>query len=66
MVALGKAADLAPKNADVQMSIADVHRDAGRKPEAIAAYQRYLELAAADAMMRPVAERFIQILSGES
>lgn len=65
-VALGKAAELAPKNADIQMSIADVHRDAGRKPEAIAAYKRYLELAKADAMMRPIAERFIELLSGES
>ncbi|MDP3897200.1 MAG: tetratricopeptide repeat protein, partial [Mesorhizobium sp.] len=59
-----EAEKLAPGNADIQMSIGDSYRDTGRKPEAIAAYRRYLDLADADAFMRPVAERFIELLSG--
>jgi tetratricopeptide (TPR) repeat protein len=62
LTVLGKARELTPANADVFLSVGDVHREAGRKPEAIAAYRKYLDLAPADAMMRPVAERFIEIL----
>ena len=39
------------------------YRDLGLKPEAIAAYRKFLELAPADAPMRPVAEQFIKLLS---
>lgn len=59
-----EAEKLAPENADIQMSIGDSYRDTGRKPEAIAAYRKFLDLADADAFMRPVAERFIELLSG--
>ncbi len=60
-----EAERLAPSNPDIQMSMGDVYRDTGRKPEAIGAYKKYLDLAAADAIMRPVAERFIELLSAE-
>jgi tetratricopeptide (TPR) repeat protein len=59
------AEKLAPADPDVQMSMGDVYRDLDRSPEAVAAYRKYLDLAAADAIMRPVAERFIALLSAK-
>jgi tetratricopeptide (TPR) repeat protein len=59
-----EAQKLAPDNSDVWMSLGDTYRDTGNKPEAIAAYRKFLDLAKPDAFMRPVAERFIKLLSG--
>jgi len=52
------------ENADVWMSLGDSYRDTDRKGDAVAAYKKYLELAKPDDFMRPVAERFIELLSG--
>ncbi len=60
---LAEAERLDPGNANVHLSMADSLRDTGRKEEAIAAYRKFLELDK-DSPMRPVAERFIEILSG--
>ncbi|MDN2583833.1 tetratricopeptide repeat protein [Aquibium sp. ELW1220] len=60
-----EAESLAPADPDIQMSIGDVYRDLGRMQQAVAAYRKFLELAAADAVMRPVAERFIALLSAK-
>ena len=59
---LEAAVKLAPKNADIHLSLADSLRDLGRKSEAIAAYRKFLELDA-DSLMRPIAERWIELLS---
>jgi tetratricopeptide (TPR) repeat protein len=64
LVQLDEARKLDPANADVWMSLGDSYRDTGRNPDAVAAYKKYLELATPDAFMRPVAERFIELLSG--
>ena len=63
MAALEKARALDPANADVMLSIADVHRDAGRNPQAVAAYKAFLELDKGDSPMRAIAERYIELLS---
>ncbi len=55
---------LSPDSADAWMSTANSYRDMGRKEDAVAAYRKYLELAKPDDIMRPVAERFIELLSG--
>lgn len=59
------AEKLAPSDADIQMSKGDAFRDLGRAAEAVSAYRRFLDLAAADAVMRPVAERLIELLSSK-
>lgn len=64
MAQLLEARKLAPENADVWMSLGDTYRDTGRNADAVAAYRKYLELAKPDDFMRPVAERFIELLSG--
>ena len=61
---LEKAKALAPANADIYMSMGDSYRDTGRKEEAVAAYRKFLELDTGQSPMRPVAERFIELLSG--
>ena len=60
---LGEAQALDPANAEIYLSMGDGLRDTGRKEEAVAAYRKFLELDA-DSPMRPVAERFIELLSG--
>lgn len=52
-----------PTSAELHLVRADSLRDLGRKPEAIAAYRRFLELDKANSPMRPVAERFIELLA---
>lgn len=64
MAQLTEAQKLAPDNADVWMSLGDGYRDTGRNAQAVAAYRKFLDLAQPDAFMRPVAERFIELLSG--
>lgn len=64
LVQLEEARKLEPENADVWMSMGDSYRDTNRNPDAVAAYRKYLELAKPDAFMRPVAERFIELLAG--
>ncbi len=64
MAQLLEARKLAPENADVWMSLGDTYRDTGHNADAVAAYRKYLELAKPDDFMRPVAERFIELLSG--
>jgi tetratricopeptide (TPR) repeat protein len=61
---LDEARKLDPDNADIWMSLGDSYRDTGKNPDAVAAYKKYLELATPDAYMRPVAERFIELLAG--
>lgn len=52
-----------PANADLYLVRANALRDLDRKPEAIEAYRRFLELDKNNSVMRPVAEKFIEILS---
>ena len=59
-----KARVLQPANADIYMSMGDSYRDTGRKEDAVAAYRKFLELDTGQSPMRPVAERFIELLSG--
>lgn len=54
---------LTPGDANVYMAMANTYRDTGRKPQAVAAYRKFLELDKSQDPMRPVAERFIEILS---
>ncbi len=63
LAALEEARRLAPDNGEVYLSLGDSFRDLDRKPEAVAAYRKFLELDK-DSVMRPLAERFIQLLSG--
>lgn len=63
LAVLSEAVRLAPARGDVHMSMGDSLRDLGRKDEAISAYRKFLELDG-DSIMRPVAERFIELLSG--
>lgn len=62
--ALRQALEIAPGNADIHMSLGDSFRDLGRNADAVAAYKKFLELDKNDSPMRPVAERFIEILAG--
>ena len=59
-----EARTLAPDNADIWMSLGDGYRETGKNAEAVVAYRKFLDLAKPDAFMRPVAERFIALLSG--
>jgi tetratricopeptide (TPR) repeat protein len=63
MAALLRAAALDPSLAEAQLEIANLHRDAGRKADAVAAYRKFLELDKSNSPMRPIAERFVEILS---
>ncbi|MBN9072791.1 MAG: tetratricopeptide repeat protein [Rhizobiales bacterium] len=54
---------LDPTNADLYMIQANGLRDLGRKPEAVAAYRKFLEFDRQNSVMRPVAEKFIELLS---
>lgn len=63
LTALEAAARLAPASAEIWMSIGDSLREKGRNADAVAAYRKFLELDT-DSAMRPVAERYIQLLSG--
>ena len=56
-------ATLTPEDPAVYMAMADSYRDTDRKPQAVAAYRKFLEVAKPDDMMRPVAQRFIELLS---
>jgi tetratricopeptide (TPR) repeat protein len=63
LTALPKALALAPDDASIFLAMANAYRDTDRKAEAVAAYRKFLELDKDDSPMRPVAERFIEILS---
>ncbi|QDY99339.1 tetratricopeptide repeat protein [Nitratireductor mangrovi] len=63
LAVLGEAMRLAPNRAEIHMALGDSYRDTGSKAEAIAAYRKFLELDQ-NSLMRPVAERFIALLSG--
>ncbi|MEX0405091.1 tetratricopeptide repeat protein [Aquibium sp. LZ166] len=63
LAVLGEAQALDPANAEIYLSMGDGLRDTGRKEEAVAAYRKFLELDT-DSPMRPVAEKFIELLSG--
>lgn len=54
---------LEPTNADLYMVQANSLRDLGRKADAIAAYRKFLEFDKQNSIMRPVAEKFIELLS---
>jgi len=54
-----------PTNAELFLVRADSLRDLGRKAEAVAAYTRFLELDKENSPMRPVAQRFIELLNAE-
>ena len=60
---LEAVATLTPEDPAVYMAMADSYRDTDRKPQAVAAYRKFLEVAKPDDMMRPVAQRFIELLS---
>ncbi|WP_027061745.1 tetratricopeptide repeat protein [Mesorhizobium loti] len=62
--ALDTAVKLAPDKADIYSALGDSYRDTGRKPEAIAAYKKFLELDKTNSPTRPIVQRFIEILSG--
>jgi tetratricopeptide (TPR) repeat protein len=61
---LTEAIALDPMRADLHMALADNYRDTGRNAEAVAEYRAFLDLDKEDSMMRPIAERFIELLSG--
>lgn len=60
---LAAVATQTPKDAAVYLAMADSYRDTGRNPEAVDAYRKFLDLDTTDDPMRPIAERFIEILS---
>jgi tetratricopeptide (TPR) repeat protein len=62
--ALDAAVKLAPDKADIYSALGDSYRDTDRKPEAIAAYKKFLELDKSNSSTRPLIQRFIDILSG--
>lgn len=62
--ALDTAVKLAPDKAEIYSALGDSYRDTDRKPEAIAAYKKFLELDKKNSPSRPVIQRFIEILSG--
>ncbi|MEO5756714.1 MAG: tetratricopeptide repeat protein, partial [Mesorhizobium sp.] len=64
LAALDTAVKLAPDNAEIYSALGDSYRGADRKPEAIAAYKKFLELDKTNAPSRPIIQRFIEILSG--
>lgn len=53
-----------PAYAELYLTRANSLRDLDRKEEAIAAYKKFLELDKQNSVMRPVAEKFIELLSG--
>lgn len=55
---------LDPAYAELHLTRADNLRDLGRNDEAVAAYRKFLELDKQNSVMRPVAEKFIELLSG--
>lgn len=59
---LDAASARAPESGPVFLARGDSLRDTGRKAEAVAAYRRFIELDP-ESVMRPVAERFIELLS---
>lgn len=61
---LETAVKLDPQDANIYLAMGDAYRDTGRKAEAVAAYRKFLDLDKDGSPMRPVAERFIQLLSG--
>ncbi len=63
LVVLAEAKGFAPADAELALAEANSLRDTNRNAEAIAAYKRFLELDRTDSVMRPVAERFIALLS---
>jgi len=56
---------LAPEDAKIHMAMANAYRDTDRKAEAVAAYRKFLEVDKSEDPLRPIAERFIEILSQE-
>lgn len=63
---LETVARLTPDDPEIYIAMANGYRDTGRKAEAVAAYRRFLEVDKSDDPMRPIAERFIEILSEEN
>jgi tetratricopeptide (TPR) repeat protein len=63
---LENVARLTPDDPEIYIAMANGYRDTGRKAEAVAAYRRFLEVDKSDDPMRPIAERFIEILSQEN
>jgi cytochrome c-type biogenesis protein CcmH/NrfG len=62
--ALDTAVKLAPDQAEIYSVLGDSYRDTDRKPEAIVAYKKFLELDQKNSPSRPVIQRSIEILSG--
>lgn len=65
LAVLDEAVRLAPLDAAIRMAMGDAYRDLGRKPEAIEAYKRFIELDPGS-ILRPLAEGFIRTLSEAS
>lgn len=60
---INAAIAIEPTNADLYMIQANSLRDLGRKQEAVAAYRKFLDFDKQNSVMRPIAEKFIEILS---
>ncbi len=60
---LEDVAKRAPDDAATYLAMANGYRDTGRKAEAVASYRKFLEVDTSEDLMRPVVERFIEILS---
>lgn len=58
------AVGLAPKDAEIHLALGNALRDLDRKAEAVAAYRKFLALDNTDSPMRPIAQRWIELLSG--
>lgn len=63
LAVLAEAEALAPADGEIQRIRGDSLRESGRKEEAIAAYRKFLELDR-ESLMRPIVERYIELLSG--
>lgn len=63
LAVLDEAERVDANSAAVAIAKADCYRDLGRNADAIAYYRRFLELDTENSFMRPVAERFIALLS---